>query len=260
MEGITVLDMLQAGRILSPGTLSLELQDAYRHLISEPGPHLSQRRETAEKWLPWWINYLHSLPSPVAPLVPSPKIMALDSVIADGDAGILFVAGAEGHEGHRFASHWMKRHVKKTIWLFEEDAYLQQKERGGSFLPLEVRLSMWSHHPDIDTVSVTPLADRQEFPDLSTFYRYIFDRTGAGYCFATEDDPNLESKRLRGKPAWFTRIPSLPVPGTTQRVEKLMPDIESVWEKYDEDSYLLRDPFFPWDAYEEFRRTDAKYL
>lgn len=230
LEGVDYGRMTAEHLVISPSALTNELIAAYKFLVTVPGEHLINRRELAPEWLGWWINYLNRFPSSNELLVPSDKLKSIEDIggvlrSRKGTSGVLFVAAAEGHEGHRHAASWMKHHVKTVVWLFEQEERLGQKARGGSFLPLEVRLSMWAHHPDVDLISITPYADCQNVDELNAHYRRVFEATGSTYCFATKGDPNLEAKIGRGQPAEFTTIPFFPVPSTTERVEALMPDI-----------------------------------
>ncbi|HNP89328.1 MAG TPA: hypothetical protein PKI75_01705 [Candidatus Woesebacteria bacterium] len=56
---------------------------------------------------------------------------------------------------------------------------------------------MWAHW-GIDVVTVALLRN----PKVSgkDHYQALFDQTGAHYCFATEDDPNLQEEISQGKP------------------------------------------------------------
>lgn len=57
-------------------------------------------------------------------------------------------------------------------------------------------------------------------------YQGLFDKLGVDYCFADKDDPLCEQKIIRGKYAWFLRIPHLRIASTTSRVERGAPEIE----------------------------------
>ena len=130
-------------------------------------------------------------------------------------------AGGEGHPGHRHAVDWMAKYVRVKILLLDKDEYLEGKKRGGPFLPLEVRLSMWSHHYGVDILSV--MSSKQSTSSQAEHYGEIFALIGADYCFVTEEDPNADEKRSRGRRASFTLIPRLDVPSTTDMVTKLIP-------------------------------------
>lgn len=259
IEGIRTPDLMGRHQIISPSVLKAELDDAFIHLVTTPGPHREDRRLHAPSWIPWWTGYLTTLPDAGGPLEDSAKVVPFEEIAPRLDpaqsSGLLFAAGAEGHEGHRFAAWWMRRHVDQTVLMLEEEEYLEDKARGGSYLPLEVRLSLWAHHPHIDLVSVIPLRDKVKFPDVNQYYQDIFNRTGAQYCFATEDDPWEEAKRNRGKQAGFTRIPAIRTPSTTDRVMKFMEDA-------DEEGGLQRESFLPFepdDPYEQFSRFDGRF-
>lgn len=230
LEGVDYGRMTAEHLVISPLPLANILTSAFQYLRTFPGEHLNERRELAPEWLGWWINYLSGFPSSNELLVPSDKLKSIEDIggvlrSRKEASGVLFVAAAEGHEGHRHAARWMKDHVKTVVWLFEQDEYLKRKPRGAPFLPLEVRLSMWAHHPGVDLASITPYTDCLNVDELNAYYKRIFKTTDATYCFATKGDPNLEAKIGRGQSAKFTTIPFFPVPSTTERVEILMPDI-----------------------------------
>lgn len=221
VEGKRWEEMLENNTAIERPDLIYFLREANYHLINEPGPNRETRATFAPDWIGWWIDHLSKVGNhntENATLVPfnSIKLNIRDS----SPTGVLFVGSGEGHGGHRAAIDWMRLFVKPTM-LFEqnESEWLQKKGRV-PFLPLEVRLSMWSYYrPDL-VISVLPKKDKVIVE--SDHYQNLFDETGADYCFTTEGDPNQEEKRARGKPASFTLIPYLDVPSTTFRVQKLM--------------------------------------
>ena len=235
LDGVHYQDMIAEGKILSPHTLFSVLRQAREFLTSEPGPHLFQRKKAAPEWIDWWIEHfkpglLDTAEKTEQKFVHSSKLMAIHEI---GDelrddkkstSGALFMAGGEGTSGHRLAVDWMKMHVDKPVVLLEGEKYMETKERGGSFLPLEVRLSMWCHYPETAYVGVIP--SREEGVDINTHYQRIFDLTGASYSFATENDPNLQIKIIRGRKASFTTIPLLPNISTSRAVQKLLSNID----------------------------------
>lgn len=216
-------EMVEKNQVIDPVTLRSCLQEAFIYLTTEPGPNLERRKQLAPTWLGWWIRHLKnktetSNVATIASLETIPVILGKD---LQKPSGVLFVGGGEGHGGHRWAVNWMMRFVKPVL-LFEQENYFKDKERGEQFLPLEVRLSMWSYYESNMIISVLP--QRDEEISLTDHYQPIFDKTGADYCFAAEGDPYGGEKRSRGKQARFTLIPYLPVPSTTDRVQKLFPD------------------------------------
>lgn len=244
LKGITWEQMVEERKVINPNLLKQILIEANQWLTTEPGPHLEDRQEGAKEWLEWWISYLEKFCdanklTTGEKLIPSKKLLPLEDMSQEmsferamGEtAGVLFMGGGEGHEGHRFAVSYMKQCVGKVVLLFEQEEYIQQKERGGSFLPLKVRLSMWSYFEKTDYISVIP--QREENENLSFHYQNIFTQTNANYCFATEGDPYLLEKINRGEYAPFLVIPALTnrvtrtiVPRTTERVQKLMADVD----------------------------------
>lgn len=235
IEGIDYRQMIANSQVISQHVLADELKSALQYLTTTPGEHLKDRQRTAPDWLAWWIDFLDRGDSSHDLFTPSSKLLSIDQIEESlkrkgGTSGLLFVAGAEGHVGHRFSGYWMKKHVDHTIWLFEQEDYLKNKTREGSFLPLEIRLSMWNYHPDIGMIGVSTTADVED--NINNHYQTLFNHTGADYCFATEDDPNHNSKIQRGKRTWFTTIPLLKTPSTTDMVRKLLPDIYDTSEVF----------------------------
>ena len=116
------------------------------------------------------------------------------------ESGIVLFGGGEGHDGHRWAVDWMFRHLRYpgvSILLLEQDWYMATKEREETFLPLNVRLSMWSLYHRLDLVGVLPVVE--EGVDANDHYERIIQDLGVDYSFATENDPNLWSKIRRGR-------------------------------------------------------------
>lgn len=227
VESVNVSDILEKGEVIDARALREFLIEARRFLITEPGPNLARRQEYEPEWISWWINYLGLFEREGQnDFVPSEKFTRLEK-IADVlrsnnlTSGVLFMGGGEGHEGHRHAVDWMGEKVSKKILLFDQEINWTSKERGVSFLPLSVRISMWNYHLGVDFISIMPLRDTDT--DLSEHYGEVFRIVRADYCFATEGDPFADEKRRRGRQASFTLIPKLDVLSTTMRVKKLFP-------------------------------------
>ena len=219
IEGQHWQDILLSGQSIDRITLREFLFLAKRFLILEPGPNLETRQKEAENWLGWWVRYLSSgqiskgilKPASLVPFKDVAKIVSRDT------AGVLFVAGLEGHRGHRWAVEWMLGFVNRPVILFEQDEFFAEKARKGPFLPLEVRLSMWSYYNPNLIISVSPL--RNPSVPESDHYQNLFTKTSADFCFAEAKDPNQAEKRARGKSEWFTQIPTRPILRTTRRGE-----------------------------------------
>lgn len=219
-------EILETGEPIDRKTLLDFLTSAKEYLTNEPGPHLAERRQYAYDWLNWWIAFMKAqdMRSRPALLLPIEQIRRYQD--PDTKTGVLFAGGMEGHRGHRQAINWMLGFVK-PILLLEQDDYLVSKARKSPFLPLSVRLSMWGYYsPDL-RISVLPKRN----PEVSErdHYQAIFDKTGADYCFATEGDPYQEEKRARGLPAGFTLIPYTPTAPTTDRVQRLDSEFDSIF-------------------------------
>ena len=224
LKGTTWRDILESGEPIDRPTLEAFLSQANDFLTQEPGPNLERRRELSREWLGQWILTLKYSRKDQRPALLLPLEYVRRYAEAEVPAGVLFAGGLEGHRGHCQAVDWMFSFVRPII-LFEQDTYLTSKKRKAPFLPLGVRLSMWSYYNPSLIISVIPEKDPKD-PE-NQHYRAIFNSTQADYCFATEGDPNQEEKRARGKPARFTLIPFIETETTTLRVQKLLPDDES---------------------------------
>jgi len=221
IKSFSLQEILESGEPIDRKTLSEFLTRANQFLTTEPGPHLTQRREYSTDWLKWWVEYIKVAGIDRRPALLLPINRIRRYIDPDTRSGVLFAGGLEGHRGHLWAVNWMLSFVK-PILLFEQDEYLAGKDRQAPFLPLAVRISMWSRYsPDL-TISVLP--QRNPAVTESEHYKALFDATGADYCFVTEGDPHQEEKRARGKDANFTLIPNLFTPRTTERVQKLLED------------------------------------
>lgn len=221
-------------------TLILVLHEANTFLTETAGPNQERRRELAPSWLGWWISSLSSADQ--VKIAPG-KIMTLDKLgehvvqRSTEEFGVLFMGGGEGTRGHRYAVDWVGNY-RNPILLFEQDGYLEKKARGGSFLPLTVRLSLWSYYNSNILLSAMP--EITEGVDENKHYQQMFDRTHADYCFATSSDPNVIAKTQRGKYMGFNVIPDFDSASTTESVMKLMPDIPAFDEETEEETELER--------------------
>lgn len=237
-------EMLARKEVLSPLVITKVLLEAREFLTTEPGPNLEKRRRIVPPWISYWTTRLvgltaYSLIETRPGFVRSEKLMTYDRVGGwleergcQNYAGVLFVAGAEGHAGHVYAANYMASQRVRgrplfSVWSFEQDSYLMCKERKAPFLPLELRLSMWNfHRPEIITVSPEKRTDVSD----KDHYDKLFKLLGVKYCFADEKDPYRDQKIQRGRTDINVIIPHIDIEGTTERVEKLMPDTE-FWEE-----------------------------
>jgi hypothetical protein len=239
LEGISWEEMIEEGKAIEPHRLRQYLIEANEYLIKTPGPNQGTRAQQAPSWLGYWINYLernygkHDLSK--EKFVKSTKLKKLENIGKElqqnkgllelNISGLLFMGGGEGHPGHRNAVDHMRQNVNQVVLLFEQEEFLKSKARGGSFLPLEVRLSMWNYFPSVRYIGVTP--KKPENVSFSEHYQNVFNITKADYCFVTEGDPNEFEKSHRGKFADFVIIPHLSefenqlLFQTTDRVHKL---------------------------------------
>lgn len=215
-----IYQMLAENRTIDRITLVEYLKGAYDNLVTTPGPNLSFRREHAPGWIGWWLNFLEeNNGEDRGQLVPFDKIKS--SLVEGKTYGVLNAGSFEGTEGHRFAARWLDYHVS-PILLIERDWYAESKKRGGPYLDLRARVSMWAYLRPTFMVSVLP--EKPKGVDDNVYYQSIFDRTGARYCFASEADPLCEVKTGRGEYAPFLKIPARHIQSTTDDVRKLMPE------------------------------------
>jgi hypothetical protein len=214
--------MLSQNSPLGRTVLSKYLWQAALYLANEPGPNLLRRQFTTTLWTEYWLELLASRDeTTLGRLVPLDR---LSEALNTGEpTGVLFAGGMEGHRGHRFAVDWMLGHVK-PILLLERDGYFKSKERGAPFLDLRARISMWAYYHPRLIVSVLP--DRNPAVPVDTHYEDIFKQIGADYCFASKSDPLCQQKIARGKSAPFLLIPAMHVQRTTDKVEKLIPEVD----------------------------------
>jgi hypothetical protein len=214
--------MLAENRPEDKTVLLAYLEQALEFLNTEPGPHLDFRRGHVGDWIGWWIKFLESKNDEACGLlVPFDKVKG--SLVQGREYGVLFAGGFEGHAGHRFAANWMKQFVN-PIFLLERDGYIESKLRGGPYLDLRARVSMWAFYNPNVLASVLP--EKPEDVDGDVHYKGLFDQTGANYCFASKSDPLCQQKIARGKTAPFTLIPDVNIQSTSDGVEKLAPDID----------------------------------
>jgi hypothetical protein len=214
--------MLSQNRPLGRIVLSRYLWQAALFLANEPGPNLFRRQFTTTLWTNYWLELLASRGEGfTGRMVP---VNQVHEVLKPGEpSGVLFAGGLEGHRGHRFAVNWMLGRVR-PILLLERDDYFKTKERGAPFLDLRARVSMWAYFDPRLTISVLP--ERDPVVPIDTHYENIFKQIGADYCFASKSDPLCQQKIARGKSAPFLLIPDMYVQRTTDKVEKLVPDID----------------------------------
>lgn len=226
-------ELIYSEKIISPNSLVDILKDAYIYLTETPGLFISFRQLNAILWIGWWIEYLSTLPATNKNIIPSEKIKSnlhkirkkIELEHSHGKiSGLLLMGGGEGTEAHRHAQDWVARFTDISILLFEHQEYVEQKSRGGRFLPLSVGLSMWAHYPNTKLIGLVPR--NPGHISQNDFYQSVHDQTGAQFHFASSNDPHRLSKVRRGKYADFCTIPSIETPSTTARTRKLMPNID----------------------------------
>ena len=235
---VTWQEMLDERVVIAPQNVIEALQEAEQLLITHPGPNLERRKRLAPEWFSYWENLLKKYPRESGiELIPSGnklvKFENLSDLLAmiypSEKTGMLFVAGAEGHKGHIHAAKYMAGVVLVTIWGFEQDEYMQRKDRQAPFLTLPLRLSMWFYEPALTHLTVLPkntrgIADNDHYNDL-------FIRSGAKYFFVHEKDPYRTEKLARGEQDLDRTITHpFPLQSTTEAVEELTPGTMSIEE------------------------------
>lgn len=231
---ITWQEMIEENVVIGPVVLRNVLKEANDFLTSEPGPNLAKRKKIVPPWFDYWRSklLLARVDKPDNFVRSNRKMVSFDEVpaihenwpeVIGRETGILFVAGAEGHAGHVHAAEHMRTNAGFVTWAFEQEDYMLEKPRNGSFLPLEVRLSMWFYEHNIDLLTVLP--GRESGRSISEHYKLLFEKSGVGVMFADEYDPFLHQKigriNIRPIPKYAT-IPHLDVPSTSDGVERLM--------------------------------------
>jgi hypothetical protein len=270
IPSVTWQEMVDEKKVIAPKLLADILYDARVFLSTEPGPNLQRRREMVVTWFDYWQQMLLDKPKVPKHLLlqdgfvrAEEGIMKIENVAGHVGlyvtswSGALFLGGGEGHRGHWWAAKYMADTMGDhclSVWCFEQESFLEEnKVRGGSFLPLPVRLSMWAHHPEVNIVTVLP--QKECGVGTSDHYDEQFRLLGVNYFFVTEDDPYLEEKKKRGQQGEIDNvIPKLAVASTTQRVERFVPynEAEEVTGEtimrpqivYYQDAMGFRDSFF----------------
>jgi hypothetical protein len=289
---ISWVEMLDRGVVLAPHKVLLALEQAEKFLVTTPGPNLQRRKVLAPEWFGYWKRKLENqdvesedgLVSSADKLVKFDEIARfLFSKYGDERTGMSFVAGAEGHKGHVYAAKYMARVVPVTIWGFEQDEYMQRKDRKAPFLSLPLRLSMWVHEGTLTHLTVLPRNTR-DLPD-NDHYNELFVHSGVKYFFVHEKDPYLTEKLARGEQDLdrtishdFTDlsttevvqelthgtmsieeitnlfvmqnlrvIPDLPVENTTLRVQKQWPQLEDGSKNIFSPRYLTDDLMYEYN-------------
>lgn len=212
----TVDDMMRAGKLQDRATLIEYLGGALEYLKTVPGPNLQYRKDNADGWIGWWINFLGKDQTP-GQLVPFENIKEVLS--RDKTSGVLFGGKSEGHNGHRFAVNWIADHVDQPILLLEREWYAEADTRGGRFIDLRAGISMWTYYNPRIIVSVMPQKDTEVVAEVH--YQKLFDQTGADHCFASNHDRYWKQKVSRGKSTPFLLIPSVFVESTSGQVKAL---------------------------------------
>ncbi len=205
---ITWQEMIENQVVFSPGRVISAITEAERFLITESGPNLDRRRILVPEWFSYWSHLLAKVhqSADVEFFDSGNKLINFDKLpkflytnYSDLKTGEIFVAGAEGHKGHLHAARYMANIVPITIWGFEQESYMSKKARNGSFLPLELRLSMWFYERSVNHLTVLPANDLG-IPD-NDHYNDLFKRSGANYFFVHESDPynrgKVEKRRTR---------------------------------------------------------------
>ncbi len=103
-ELVGTQELLSNPRAISSNDLLTVLTTGRRVLTETPGPNQENRVALAAEWLDYWEAQINSPPSKRPMIVNFEDLPRFTAHLEYFEpAGILFVAGAEGHPGHRFA-------------------------------------------------------------------------------------------------------------------------------------------------------------
>lgn len=250
LPGIDLEEMLLTGQYYGAKVLVPYLEDALNFLCFTPGRNKLKRQEKSPDWFQPWIYMLgrsDSIHDDV--VIREDKRPILWNKIAEyikesGEVfGLFNVAGGEGHEGHRYVARQMMNRGCNLVWAFENDEYNKRyKARGGTFLDLRVRLSMWLHY-GIRLVTVMPT--KPDEIKTNDWYDSLFYESSAHTYFVTSDDPHSGEKMRRILPGYEyinNLIPEYRPGSTTDRVMKIQPDL---YEDDSDDFSVAVDNFLP---------------
>ncbi len=251
---------LLSGIVYSPSTVIHALCVARDFLSNTPGCNREFRREHSESWLGPWIDELSTYDSPNYPFMKTfnvidpirlSDILYMSGQKEDGVAvrvlkdhlerivgrgylreqhigALWFVAGLEGNECHRGAMDFVLENCVKHNWLpiimFEDPTFIARKDRLDEFLPLPLRMSMWSHYcrkrQNKALITINPESCvPKKF--LDEFYESLFRTMHGRLCFSNKYnyDPTFVSKFFRGDFSFTDlQIPHFDGPSTTDRV------------------------------------------
>ncbi len=226
--------------VYSPGVIIEALKVAKDCLDNYPGENIEQRRATSEGWLGWWIEELARCTDNGFAFMKTYNVnefnklgeeflksnQLVDFLNGKPIPAVWFVAGLEGHEGHRYAldSILSKKRIIPVI-VIEREEYLLRKDRKYPFLPLELRVSMYSHYlrrrGNRGIILCNPYSTFVSDQYLDDIYIDLMERLHAIVCLPNANDPEgtFNGKIKRSvflNSDWV--IPYLDVPSTTQRV------------------------------------------
>lgn len=236
---LTCDEILTEGRIFSPEAMVKGLERAYYCLTHVPGPHLETRKTFADGWINWWIEEFRSYSPTGYPFVINHNIHSFDKlsglitrtpweiILASGNRMpyIWDIAGLEGHEGSREAvDEVLAKDLIQPILVFEQDNFFMHKVRKKPYLPLVLRLSMWSTYiarrgnHALLTVNPYVMNDKENF---DVIYEDLSRELGVfGSIANDETDTGLLSSRIV-RSLLFSHdfnIYQLDTPSTTERV------------------------------------------
>jgi len=150
--------LLQDGLVYSPEFLADGLVAARDCLVNTPGSNRFVREISGESWLNWWIGFLLNFrdrqlcsPYPVRKANNVVPFFKLKDIVWEkrnsANFGVWFVANHEGGIGHRFSTiEFLNSSLEYVALVMEQEEYTKRfKARGGSYLHLGMRLSMWSY-------------------------------------------------------------------------------------------------------------------
>jgi len=117
---------------------------------------------------------------------------------------IWFVAGLEGNIAHRNSMDYVLRISRENRWLpiimFEDPGYISRKDRKEEFLPLSLRMSMWSLYcMKRGNIGIITLNPQRVVPVrfVDDFYESLFKSIGGRVCFSNSfDTPSVHLSRF----------------------------------------------------------------
>lgn len=297
-EGVNHESLMKRRVILSAEALVQILNEAKRIYTETPGVNQHKRKSFAGGWFDPWIQMLKlkskndnniEKTGPNGTLQISSQILTWEQLSKrvkksgewDYDAqndqltrnkdifAAWAIGGGEGLEHHRLAAQYVGKKCNDKnitgVLLFGPESWMSLKDRGQTFLPRAVIMSMWVHFMELSGYKDIlfsmipepgrPLTEREFNEYFSNLFR---NQIRFQYYFAMQMDPDHEAKLMRGtnmdlrlfQMVFDFTIPYFEDPSTSDAVERLMSDLRQT-----EDENGIREllnlilPGIPTDAY-----------